>query len=111
MLEVGKRAGYQAGEVEDAVSRAGEHYPHSNKLITDWNTRQAWWHCTKEEPDYRNFPAFDFVVSALNDRVRADGMRNAQVDRKLVVERAIASGHSRNDIEAAITYQVLVFRC
>jgi hypothetical protein len=107
VLEVGKRAGYQAGEVEDAVSRAGEHYPHSNKLITDWNTRQAWWHYTKEEPDYRNFPAFDFVVSELNDRVRADGMRNAQVDRKLVVERAIASGHSRNDIEAAITYQVL----
>jgi hypothetical protein len=107
LLEVGQRAGYQAGEVEDAASRAGEHYPQSNRLVTDRMTRQAWWAYTKEDPDYRNFPAFDFVVSQLNDRVRADGMMNAQIDRQLVVERAVASGHSRSDIEAAITYQVL----
>jgi hypothetical protein len=107
LLEVGKRAGYQAGEVEDAASRAGEHYPRSSKMITDWTTRQAWWAYSQEEPDYRNFSAFDFVVSELNNRVRADGMRNAQIDRALVVERAVAGGLTRKDIEAAITYQVL----
>jgi hypothetical protein len=107
LLEVGQRAGYQAGEVQDAAARAGEHYPRSNRLITDRMTRQAWWTYHKEDPDYRNFPAFDFVVSQLNDRVRADGMMNAQIDRQVVVERAIASGHSRTDIEAAITYLAL----
>ncbi|MGJ5134360.1 hypothetical protein [Bradyrhizobium oligotrophicum] len=106
ILEVGQRAGYQSGEVGDAALQAGERSS-SNKFITDAMTRQTWAIYFKEEPDYRNFAAFDFVVSQLNDRVRADGMRNAQIDRKIVVERAIAGGLSRNDIEAAITYQVL----
>jgi len=109
ILEVGQRAGYQPGEVSDAASAvltAGERTK-SNKFITDRMTRQTWAIYFKEEPDYRNFAAFDFVVSQLNERVRSDGMRNAQVDRKIVIERAIASGLSQNDVEAAITYQVL----
>src|SRR5207244_1025926 len=95
ILEVGKRAGYQSGEVGDAALQAGERSS-SNKFITDAMTRQTWAIYFQEEPDYRNFAAFDFVVSQLNDRVRADGMRNAQIDRKIVVERAIAGGLSRN---------------
>lgn len=55
-----------------------------------------------EEPEYRNFDALDFVVSELNARVKEDGMKNAKVERSLVVERALAKGISRNDIEAAI---------
>jgi hypothetical protein len=60
-----------------------------------------------EEPDYRNFDAFDFVVSELNARVKADGVRNAQLERSLVVERALAKVIPRNDIEVAITYLLM----
>jgi hypothetical protein len=107
ILEFGKRAGYQPGEVGDAALDAGERPPGYRRFIPDRMTRQTWTIYFKEEPDYRNFAAFDFVVSELNDRVRADGMRNALVDRNLVVERAIAAGLQRNDIQVAITYLVL----
>ncbi len=60
-----------------------------------------------EDPDLRDFPAFDFVVSELNDRVRADGAARAQLERNVIVERAVAKGIRRNAIEAAITYQVM----
>lgn len=53
ILEVGKRAGFQAGEVGDA------------------------------------------------------GARNAQLERSVVIERALANGIPRKDIEVAFTYQIL----
>jgi hypothetical protein len=106
ILEVGQRAGYLPGEVGDAALHAGEQSG-KRKLIPDRSTRHSWVFLSKEEPDYRDFAAFDFVVSQLNDRVREDGERGAQIHRQIVVERAMADGISRNAIEAAITYQVL----
>jgi hypothetical protein len=70
-------------------------------------TRASWVFFFHEEPEYRNFDAFDFVVSELNARVKADGARNAELERSVVVERALANGIPRNDIEVAITYQVM----
>jgi hypothetical protein len=107
ILEVGKRAGYQPGEIADAALHAGARSPRSNRFLPDHMTRQTWAIYFKEEPDYRNFDAFDFVISELNARVRAEGMAKAQVERTVAVERAVASGVPRNDIEAGITYQVL----
>jgi hypothetical protein len=65
-----------------------------------------WVFLSHEEPEFRNFAAFDFVFSELNARVRADGVKNARVEHDFVVERAMASGIPRDDIELAITYQV-----
>jgi hypothetical protein len=107
ILEFGKRSGYQDGEINDAVPHAGEPQSHLRRIIPDPMSRASWVFLSREEPDFRNFAAFDFVVSELNDRVKADGMKNAQIQRNLVVERALAKGISRGDIELAITYQVL----
>jgi hypothetical protein len=107
ILEVGQRAGYQPGEVQDAALHAGQRPSGYKRFIPDQMTRQTWAIYFKEEPDYRNFAALDFVVSELNDRVRADGMGRAQVERNAVVERARAAGVPPNDIEAAVTYLVL----
>jgi hypothetical protein len=107
ILEVGKRAGFQAGEVGDAAPYAGKRDIGFKRIIPDENTRTAWVFFFREEPDYRNFDAFDFVVSELNARVRADGAMNAQLERGVVVERALAKTIPRDDVEVAITYLVM----
>jgi hypothetical protein len=106
ILEVGKRAGFLDGEVADAARHAGDPARGYKRIIPDATTRQSWVFLFPEEPDYRNFVAFDFAISELNARVRADSMAKAQLERSLVVERALAAGIPRNDIEVAITYQL-----
>jgi hypothetical protein len=67
-----------------------------------------WSFFEREEPDYKNFAAFDFVITELNARVRSDGVRNAAVERGVLVERAVAAGLPRNDTELAVTYLALM---
>lgn len=107
ILEVGARAGYQAGEVGDAAPHAGTRYVGVKRILPDQRLCASWAFFFHEEPEYRNFDAFDFVVKELNARVRADGARNAQLERNLVVARALAKAIPRNDIELAITYQIM----
>jgi hypothetical protein len=106
ILEVGKRAGFQAGEVGDAAIHAGDRLPGGRKTIPDSMSRASWPFIQSEEPEYRNFDAFDFVVSELNDRVRADGVRNARLERSVIVERGLAKGLRAHDVQLAITYLV-----
>jgi hypothetical protein len=63
ILEVGKRAGFQAGEVRDAAPHAGERPIGVKRTIPDASVRMSWVFFFHEEPDYRNFDALDFVVS------------------------------------------------
>src|SRR5260370_19138288 len=105
ILEVGKRGGWQHGEIGDALQYATTQFFGSKRLLPDSNTVASWVFLSREDPEYRNFDAFDFVVSELNARARADGAANARLERSLVVERAVAKGISRRDIEVAITYQ------
>jgi len=107
MLEVGKRAGYQAGEVGDAAVHCVTRATGFNKIIPDHATLSSWNFLFAEEPEYRDFDALDFIVSELNERVKADGMRNAQVDRSSAVQRALTIGIPRHNIEVAITYLTL----
>src|SRR4051794_2507874 len=60
-----------------------------------------------EEPEYRNFEALDLVVSELNAQVRAIGINSAQIDRAVLIEKALQTNIGRIEIEAAITYLVL----
>jgi len=105
LLEVGSRAGFLAGEVGDAAPYAGAR--HLKMILPSDHILTSWKIIFYEEPEYRNFDAFDFVISELNARVRSDGAKHAQLDRSVVVERALAKALRRHDIEAAITYQVM----
>jgi hypothetical protein len=107
LLELGRRAAYQEGEIGDAARQVGEYSQRYKRIIPNETTRAQWVFLFKEEPDLRNMAAFDFIIAELNDRVKAVGAANAQVERSVVVERAITVGIPRNDIEAAITYQIL----
>src|SRR6202045_1434040 len=70
ILEVGKRAEYLDGEVRDAAVHSGQRTQRSDRLMPDKTTLHMWALLQREEPELRNFDAFDFVVSELNIRVR-----------------------------------------
>ena len=106
-IEVGKRANYQQGEVGDALRFVTTQHFGTKRLLPDHGTAASWAFFTREEPDYRNFDAFDFVISELNALARAAGAASALMQRSVMVERAVAKGIPRHDVEVAITYQVM----
>jgi len=107
LIEVGKRAHYQQGEVGDALRFVTTQHFATKRLLPDHGTTASWIFFTREEPDYRNFDAFDFVISELNALARAEGAASALMQRSVMVERAVAKGIPRHDAEVAITYQIM----
>jgi hypothetical protein len=106
LFEVGKRAGYQEGELGDALPRvATQYFGQARKSLPDPNPMWPTF-VLPQTPDYRNVAAFDSLYSQFNDSIRASG-RGARLERGVIVERAIAQGIPRNDIEAAITIAIL----
>src|ERR1700691_3165408 len=77
LAEVGKRAGFLEGEINDSLRFAGTGYfGRSRVLPSDQDTR-AWAFFFAEEPDYRNFEAFAFVFDELNLLTRTEGAGRA----------------------------------
>ena len=109
LKEVAKQAGYLDGEVNDAVIRVAHTYADdSHNLLPSQQTILFWkmfW--PKEEPDYRNLRAFDFVFSEFNQALRELGAGGAKLERSVLVQRAVDSGLSRNDVEVAITMLIM----
>lgn len=105
--EVGKQAGYLEGELGDAVLRNWQggrtrYMPQASAgpgLNADFN-----WEIT---PDYRNPKAFEFVRIQLQELARSVGVGRAQLARDVLVERGVAAGFERNDLEVAISVLVL----
>lgn len=107
LIEVGKGAGYQQGEIGDALRFVTTQFFGRKRLVPDQSTTASWIFLQREDPDYRNFDAFDFVVAELSALARAEGAAKALLQRNVMVERAVAKGIPRHDIEVAITYQVM----
>ena len=103
---MGKRAGYQEGELGDALPRvATQYFGRARKLLPDPDP--MWPHFVlPQTPDYRNVAAFDSMYSQFNEIIRSQG-RGARLERGVIVERAIAQGIPRDDIESAITIAIL----
>jgi hypothetical protein len=110
LWEVGKRLDYKDGEIGDAMPKVATQYfgdANHRLLMGTIYWRQSGFLIFGEEPDHRKPEAFDFVFSELNELVREIGQQNAQLDRKIIVERAAAKSISRHDVEVAITLMVL----
>jgi hypothetical protein len=103
LFEIGARAGFQEGEIGDAIRQTTTRYFGQEKILPDRQTL-TWMgaFAVPSNPEYRNFTALDLVVSELRDCVKAVGAARAGVDRSGIVERAVAQRIPRNDIEAAI---------
>jgi hypothetical protein len=108
LTEAAKRAGYLEGEVDDAIRRAehthiGEYQNllPGRQIITLWKMFMP-----RQEPDFRNLAAFDFVFSEFNQGLRQMGARS-RLERAATVERGVSQGLPRQDLEAAITVLLL----
>lgn len=111
IIEVGKRLGLLEGELRDAIRDArrredvqqywGKPYLQPKPNFT-WATF-LW----RDEPDFRNIRAFDFVQRQLLQIAREQGAQNAQIERSVLIERGVAAGFTRLDVEATITALIL----
>ena len=106
LLDVAAQTGYQQGEVLDSLQDSTEPLEmngdrHVPKHTGIWSQ----FHFCKE-PDYRNFSAIEFICTALQQLVRSEGIGGAKLERAVAVERAVATGISQIDAQAAVTILV-----
>src|SRR5277367_3682969 len=87
LAEVGKRAGYQEGEINDSLPQVTTAYFGNAKLLPSPRDTLTWAFFFPEDPEFRNFTAFDFVVSELNALTRSQGSAKALIERNVLVER------------------------
>lgn len=112
LTEVGRRLNLQPGEMSDALLEVADVYMgmhDAERLLPSKTGSLIHWQyfIQKEEPEYRDIAAFDYVYLALRDSARASGIGNVRLERKMLVERAIRDGISKNSILAAIA--ILIF--
>jgi len=108
LAEIGTKAGYLAGEVNDALPFvATAYFGRPRRLLPSEQDTSFWAIFFPEEPEYKNFDALDFVFDELNMRLRSEGVARAQIERDVLVERAVAKNIPRHDIEVAITWLVM----
>ena len=83
--------------------------PHfgSARLLPDNDKMASWVFFSREDPDYRNFDAFDFVIASLMRWPKRTAQHERFFQRSVMVERAAAGGIPRHDVEVAITYEVM----
>jgi hypothetical protein len=101
LYEIGKRIGLKEGEIGGAIPHvARQYYGGGDRRLL---LGEQLWQIGPgvlifvEEPDLRNPGAFDFVVTQLNDLAREVGAGKAQLDRSIMVERAVAAAIPRHD--------------
>lgn len=105
LYEVGKRLGFGEGEIGDALPRVlqqGFGGRNDRMQLDDMHWHMAGFLGIREEPDLRDERAFDFVIGQLNELAKQLGIRRAQLDRQIIVERALANSISRHDVELAL---------
>jgi hypothetical protein len=108
IYEVCVQAGYQEGEIGDALPRAQIlHFYGNRRSMPGENTKRAWqWFVHREDPEYRSFAAMDFVILELNALAKSVGAGRAKLDRQVLVSRGTQAGIPQRDLEAAIVVLV-----
>ncbi len=109
LTEVAKQAGYRPGQISDAIGRVWRSRPWGKTRLLPTkdgarsfsNFNFAW------QPDPRNVQAFEFARRELQELADEHGEAQAELDRRVLVDRAVAAGVSRGDAEIAITGLVL----
>jgi hypothetical protein len=107
--EIGARLKYEPGEIGDAFPRMQLRSldRESKRWAPEHHTLFNWKFYLPEEPEYRNFAAFDFIFTEFGKLAKSMGGARAQIERSTLVERAIGQNIPQNDAEAAVT--ILLF--
>jgi hypothetical protein len=107
LVEIGQRAGYLQGEINDALPHVGSRFFGKARVALSDQDTAIWPAFFLEDPDYKDFDALDLVFNELNLLLRSEGEARAAIERTVLVERAIAKGIQRYNIEVAITWLVM----
>jgi hypothetical protein len=110
LTAAGEAAGFLPGEINDAFPYVTTQTfgGRSKRLPLNRDQVILLMHfIPREEPDYRNPDAFDFVFSQLRESARMNGAWNARIERSVMVERAATQRLPRLDVEVAITIMVM----
>ena len=101
---IGTRAGYLEGEVNDALLHVGIRFWGVPRIVPSEQETTQWVFFFPENPEYKDYAALDFVFEELNLLLRSEGEAGAEVERSVLVERAVAKSIQRHNIEVAITW-------
>jgi hypothetical protein len=107
VVEVGKRVGYQQGEIGDAMRSVTTQYFGKPLMQPNWEHSHLDLFSWVDDPELRNLEAFDFVFEEFNRTVRSEGAAKAKLEREVIVERAAQRNINRHDVEVAISILLL----
>lgn len=108
--EVGKRIGYEHGEIDQAIGLAlqSNNAAQPEDRICPGELFDSIWDqfLFKTDPDFRSLRAFDHVRKELRDVARQFGVGKGTMDRSALIERGVTGGLQRHDLEVAVTVSV-----
>jgi hypothetical protein len=108
LIEVAGKLGLGRGEVTDNLRYAALQRASEGRLVLN---SQAAQHVAvpvhRHDPENRDIKAFDFLYQELNAIAKDGGIRNATIERRVLLERARRSGVSTHGLEVAIAFNIL----
>lgn len=110
LLEASRRAGFKAGETDDAFRIYQASFAQNERQRMLPTLHDAMMLCDfhqTQDPDFRSFDAFEFVLNAVRHEVQESGESKGRVERATLVQRGVDEGMKRQDLEVAITTYVL----
>jgi hypothetical protein len=99
LAEIAKRSGYLDGEINDALRHVGSASFRQPRIVPSEQERVQWACFFPENPEYKNYSALDLVFDELNLLLRSEGEGRAQIERSVLVERAVAKGKGGREIQ------------
>ncbi len=107
LIEIGKRVGYDAGEIFDTLPGVAAQAYFGDTKVKPGTSVSSSQFLFPEEPDFRKVEAFDFVAAQLQDLARKQGLQGARIERSVLVARAVHQKLREMEVEAAITIMLL----
>src|SRR5215472_15424558 len=80
LFEIGKRVGYENGEISDVLPGIAAHAHFGDTKIKPGKSVAWSQFLLLEDPDFRNVAAFDFVSSELLELARKQGVQCASIE-------------------------------
>ncbi len=108
LFETGRRLGLEDGEMGDALPTVAEPFYGQRRIML--NPGRAVFLPDFHDvfqPDRRSLEAFEFLHSELKAVVRLRGVGRAALERTVVIERGVARGLKRLDLEVAVAICLL----
>ena len=103
LVEIGSRMNIRKGELSDALMGRGLNRNRQNRYEHSPVLMHKFMGPGMLNPDYRPLKEMDFIHLQIKEIARNEGVAEAKIARDVLIARAEKAGHSRHDMEVAIT--------